>query len=108
VGANDSLVESFVASQLVAKSRITLSAVASDSPTTVEKWDGSAWHITTTGYYADSDLAPATGRIKWLENSDGTAATYSYATVAGNLVTTARTGAGNRSGITAGTQTMGH
>ena len=106
VSANDSLVETFVASQLVAKSRTTLSASTSDPVTTVEKWDGTAWHVTATGYYPDSFAAPATGRIQWLENSDGIATTYTYATVAGNLVTTARTGAGNRSGITAGTQTV--
>jgi RHS repeat-associated protein len=106
VSANDSLVETFVGSQLVAKSRTTLSASTSDPFTTTEKWDGTAWHVTTTGYYPDSFSAPATGRIQWLENSDGTATTYSYATVAGNLVTTTRTGAGNRSGITAGTQTV--
>ena len=106
VSANDSLVETFVASQLVAKSRTTLSTSTSDPVTTVEKWDGTAWHVTATGYYPDSFAAPATGRIQWLENSDGTATTYSYTTVAGNLVTTARTGAGNRSGITAGTQTV--
>ena len=50
VSAAESLVETFVATQLVAKSRTTLSASTSDPVTTVEKWDGTAWHVTTTAY----------------------------------------------------------
>ena len=90
VSANESLVETTVGGQSVAKSRTTLSAIAGDPVTTSEKWDGSAWHVTTTAYFPDSAAAPASGRIKWVEKSDGTAASYSYATVNGNLVTTAR------------------
>ena len=104
VSANESLVETTVAGQLVGKSRTTLSVFAGDPVTTSEKWDGSAWHVTTTAYFSDSAAAPASGRIKWVEKSDGTAASYSYTTVNGNLVTTARSGAGSRSGITAGSE----
>jgi RHS repeat-associated protein len=106
VSGNESLVETFIGSQLVAKSRITLGSISGDPVTTSEKWDGTAWHVTTTAYHSDTTVAPATGRIKWIENSDGTAATYSYANPSGNLITTVRTGAGSRSGITAGTQTV--
>ncbi len=102
--ANESLVENFVAGQLVSKSKTTLTSQATETITTSEEWDGSAWHITTTGYFPDNAPVPSTGRIKWIENSDGTAATYSYSTVSGNLVTVSRTGAGSRSGITAGTE----
>jgi hypothetical protein len=104
VSANDSLVEKFVAGQLVGKSKITLTPGTAETVTTSQQWDGTAWHITTTAYYPDNAAAPSTGRIKWIEKSDGTAATYTYATVGGNLVTTTRTGAGSRSGITAGTE----
>jgi RHS repeat-associated protein len=104
VSANDSVVEKFVEGQFVGRSKITLTPGTTETVTTSQQWDGSAWHITTTAYYPDSAPAPSTGRIKWIEKSDGTAKTYSYATVSGNLVTTARTGAGSRSGITAGTE----
>jgi RHS repeat-associated protein len=70
--------------------------------TTAETWDGNAWHVTTTAYHPDNAAAPSTGRIAWIENSDGTASTYSYATVGGNLVVTIRSGAGDRDDITAG------
>ena len=104
VSANGSVVEKFVAGQLVEKSQTILTLGISETLTANEQWDGSAWHVTTTAYYADNATAPSTGRIKWIEKSDGTAATYTYVTVSGNLVMTARTGAGNRSGITAGTE----
>jgi RHS repeat-associated protein len=107
VSGNESLAETFILNQLVAKSRITLGSISGDPVTTSEKWDGTAWHITTTAYYSDTTVAPATGRIKWIENSDGTATTFNYnMNVSGNLITTVRTGAGSRSGITAGTQTV--
>ena len=106
VSANETLVEIFVSGQLIAKSKTTLGAIANDPFKTAEKWDGSAWHVTTTGYFSDSAVAPATGRIKWIKNSDGTATTYGYATVNQNLAVTARSGAGSRLGITAGTQTL--
>jgi RHS repeat-associated protein len=105
VSAQESLVETYVAGQLISKSKTTLGEIGGYPVTTNEKWDGSAWHVTTTAYYPDSATAPATGRIKWIEKNDGTAATFAYAIVSGNLVTTARTGAGSSSGITAGTET---
>jgi hypothetical protein len=104
VSANESIAESYVAGQLVSKHKNTTTLGATEQLTTRENWDGAAWHTTTTAYYLDNAAAPNTGRIKWIENSDGTATTYSYATVSGKLVTTARTGAGSRSGITAGTE----
>lgn len=67
VSADESLVETYVASQLIAKSRTKLGSIANDPFTTSEKWDGTAWHVTTTCYFQDTALAPATGRIKWLE-----------------------------------------
>lgn len=104
VTANESISESYVANQLVARSRNTLTAGIAETITTSEQWDGAAWHVTTTAYYLDTAAAPSTGRLKWIEDSSGTATTTSYATVGGNLVTTTRTGAGSRSGITAGTE----
>ena len=106
VSANETVVEIFVSGQLIAKSKTTLGAIANDPFKTAEKWDGNSWHVTTTGYFSDSAVAPATGRIKWIENNDGTATTYGYATVNQNLAVTARSGAGSRLGITAGTQTL--
>ncbi|TAG09277.1 MAG: RHS repeat protein, partial [Verrucomicrobia bacterium] len=71
-----------------------------------EHFDGSAFHITTTLYYPDSAPFPHKSRIAWVENSDGTAVTYTYATVNNNLVVTMREGAGNRNGVTAGIETQ--
>jgi RHS repeat-associated protein len=46
------------------------------------------------------------GRIAWMENPDGTAETYSYtATSNGGFRLVHRKGAGNRNGVTAGTET---
>jgi RHS repeat-associated protein len=104
VSKNESTAESYVAGQLVSKAKNTFSAGANENLTTSEKWNGTAWHITTTAYHLDNAPAPNTSRIKWIENSDGTATTYSYATTSGNLVATSRTGAGSRAGITAGTE----
>ncbi|MBJ7424441.1 MAG: hypothetical protein JHD23_08110 [Akkermansiaceae bacterium] len=104
VSKNDSTAESYVAGQLVSKVKNTFTVGANENLTTTEKWNGTAWYITTTAYHLDNAPAPNTSRIKWIENSDGTATTYSYATISGNLVATARTGAGNRVGITAGTE----
>lgn len=104
VSANEALTEQYIEGQLVSKSRTTLGAISGDPVTTSERWDGSAWHVTTTAYFPDTADAPATGRIKWIENSDGTATTYNYATVSGALVVTERTGAGSRTAITAGTE----
>jgi RHS repeat-associated protein len=104
VSANEALTEESIGGTLVSKSKITLGAIGGDPVTTSEAWDGNAWHINTTAYFPDTAAAPSTGRIKWIENSDGTATTYSYATVSGSLVVTQRSGAGNRNGITAGTE----
>jgi RHS repeat-associated protein len=106
VSTSDSLEESYIGSQLVSKSKKTATAVSGEIITTREKWDGSAWHITTTAYYPNDAPAPSAGRMKWIEGADGTATTYSYATASGNLVMTTRTGAGNRNGVTAGTQVI--
>jgi RHS repeat-associated protein len=103
--ANETLVETSVAGQLVSKSRTTIGVDSGDPVTTAEKWDGSAWHTTKTAYHPDSATESEAGRIKWIENSDGTATTYAYETVNNELVTTTRTGAGSRSGITAGVET---
>ena len=104
VSANEALTEEFIGGELVSKSKITLGVIGGDPVTTSERWDGSAWHTNTTAYFPDTAAAPSTGRIKWIENSDGTATTYSYATVSGSLVVTQRSGAGSRTGITAGTE----
>jgi RHS repeat-associated protein len=104
VSANEALTEEFIGGTLVSKSKTTLGVIDGDPVTTSERWDGSAWHTTTTAYFPDTAAAPSTGRIKWIENSDGTATTYSYATVSGSLVVTERSGAGSRTGITAGTE----
>jgi len=46
------------------------------------------------------------GRIAWMENPDGTAETYTYtATTNGGFRLVHRKGAGNRNGVTAGTET---
>lgn len=104
VSANESIAESYVAGQLVSKHRNTTTLGAAERINTDEKWDGNAWHVTTTSYHSDNAAAPNTGRIKLIENSDGTASTYTYATINGELVSTTRTGAGSRSGITGGTE----
>ena len=106
VSSNNALVETYVAGQLVSKSQNTVASSTAENLTTSEQWDGSAWHVTATAYYGDAPAAPGTGRMKWVEKSDGTAATFTYASVSGNLVMTARTGAGNRAGITAGTEVV--
>jgi RHS repeat-associated protein len=106
VRANESIAETYVAGQLVSKLKNTVTTQGSLRLCTSEEWDGNVWHITSTAYYLDNAPPPNTGRIKWIENSDGTAATYSYDTVHGNLVATARTGAGSRSGVTTGIETI--
>ncbi len=107
VEGNTTTVDSYVASRLISRSRTKLLLGAAETITSQESWDGtstadSAWHKTVTGYYLDTASAPNTGRINWVENSDGTAENYSYATVGGNLVMTVRSGAGSRAGITSG------
>jgi RHS repeat-associated protein len=104
VSANDTLTEVTLAGTLISKSKITLGEIGGSPVTTSEEWDGSAWHTTTTAYFPDTATAPSTGRIQWIEKSDGTATTYSYAIVGGNLTVTQRTGAGTRTAITAGTE----
>ena len=104
ISANETLTETTLAGILISKTKTTLGTISGDPITTSEAWDGAAWHITTTAYFPETAAAPSTGRIKWIETSDGTATTYSYATVSGKLVTTQRSGAGSRTGITAGTE----
>jgi YD repeat-containing protein len=106
VDANDTVVEVFVGTQLISKTKTTLGTFGSLPITKTHRWDGEYWHVTATAYYTDDAAAPSTGRIKWIENSDGTAATYSYATVSGKLVSTVLSGAGTHSGITAGTEVV--
>jgi len=93
-------------SSVISQSSTTLGS-ADDGTTTIQvgQYDGANWHYTTTGYYPETATAPNTGRIKWIENADGTASTYTYGSDSvGNLTTTASTGAGNRNGITDGTK----
>lgn len=106
ISANEALTEEFIEGQLVSKSRITLGTILGDPATTSERWDGNAWHVSTTAYFPDTANTPTTGRIKWIENSDGTSTTYSYALVNGSLIVTERSGAGNRFGITVGTEVI--
>jgi RHS repeat-associated protein len=120
VTASDSTVESFVAGQLVSISQSTLIPGEEENLTITKNWTGTgdptnpdSWQVTTTSYYPESldpldplDPAPnpSTGRIKWVEKSDGTASTYSYSSAGGYLTTVTRSGAGSRSGVTKGTQ----
>jgi RHS repeat-associated protein len=111
VDGETTTVESFVADQLVSKSRTKLINGTTETITSQEAWDGtstaeSAWHKTLTAYYLETEAAPRTGRIKWIEHSDGTAENYSYQTVGGNLVMTVRSGAGSRSGIASGREVV--
>jgi hypothetical protein len=106
VSASGSTTENYVATKLISKSRTTLSGGATAPITTAQQWEGGdVWHVTTTGYYPDSPVGINSGRIMWIEKSDGTASTYSYANVNGKLVMTTRSGAGSRSAVTAGTET---
>lgn len=104
VTASDSTVIVTVAGQLISKTKTTLATGVSEIMTTAGQWDGSGWHTTTTGYFLDSAASPSTGRIKWVEDADGTATTYTYAILDGSLVVTDRKGVGSRSGITAGSE----
>ena len=104
VNGNDAIVDTYVEGQLVSKSKTTLTAAASGNLTTSEQWDGTHWHVTTTAYYPESANLVTDGRIKWIENSDGTAAKYDYANANDIPTMTVRSGAGNRDGISDGTE----
>jgi RHS repeat-associated protein len=95
-------VRTTVAGQVVSWSKNTLSTVPG-SPVimTSENWDGSAWHTTTTAYSVGGPPV-----ILWIENSDGSAVTYGYKSSGNEMMITKRSGAGSRTGITSGTQTV--
>ena len=103
VEATSSVTETFVAGTLVAKTKVTLNVGASETLVTSERWDDTIPHVDTTAYHPDTAAAPNTGRIKWVEQSDGTASIYSYAIAGETLTMTVASGAGSHSGITAGT-----
>ena len=67
---------------------------------------GACTGVTTTCSYADSADPVNAGRLKWEENADGTASQYSYAENNGELTLTEAQGAGDRSGVNAGTVTV--
>ena len=96
----------FVAGGLVAMSRHTLSASAG-SPVIMTSGNligigaGSELHTTTTAYSVGERPV-----ILWSENSDGSAVTYSYSSVANETVITKRSGAGSRDGVISGSQTV--
>jgi len=69
---------------------------------------GSGVTLSTRTWSLNSTTAAAhlAGRIAWMENPDGTAETYGYiATTNGGFRLVHRKGAGNRNGVTAGTET---
>ncbi len=104
VTGNESVEKRYVAGNLIGESKTTSAPGSTERLLKTEKRDGNTWHTTTTAYFGENVGAPSTGRIKWVENTDGTAVTYTYAMVNGKLVVTTRSGAGSRSGVTAGTE----
>ena len=58
----------------------------------------------SVAYYEDGSNVQS-GRIAWAEHEDGTATTYSYSGT-GDYTVTMRQGAGNRNGVTDGTQVV--
>jgi RHS repeat-associated protein len=61
--------------------------------------------LTSSVAYHEDGSNIQSGRIAWAEHEDGTATTYSYAGT-GAYTVTMRQGAGNRNGVTAGTQVV--
>jgi len=96
-----------IVGQQVAKDEILVENLPDGSiQTTTRNWSGAEWAESIT-YRHTQDNAPLTsGRTKWEEHSDGTATTYTYATVAGGYSVTTSKGAGDRNGITAGTRSV--
>jgi len=95
-----------VGGQTLSSSQTTLNVGVTLTTLTTQQSDGTAQHTTTIGYFSDDASAPNTGRVAWIENSDGTASTYVYSNISNYLTSTVRSGAGNRNGITDGTQTV--
>ncbi len=119
VSGNIFTVRTFIAGQLIAKSQTTLAVGGSmaDTLVTTLQWDGtdsppvggdmtlsSGNSLTTTTAYFSDAARTSPGRVHWIEHPDGTATTYAYGPDSGNLTTTICTGAGDRGGVTAGTQ----
>lgn len=114
VNSDNAVIKEYAGGNLVAQSKMTIAIVTtsgiSEIIATWERSDdgGTTYaHVDKTAYYLDTDSTTVNqGRMKWVERSDGTATTYSYAPVSGstNVVMTERTGAGDRSGITEGTE----
>lgn len=93
--------------QQVAKEEISYSQNGNgESEIMTKNWDGTAWHTSTTCRYGQGSGALTAGRLKWIEHSDGTATIYAYETVGSDTQITIRNGAGSRTAVTAGSQTV--
>lgn len=96
-----------VAGQQITKSETTHSTnVGGESIITTKRWDGTAWHTSTTCRFPQGAGALTAGRIKWIEHADGTATSFAYAAAGGNTEVTIRSGAGDQNGVTSGSQTV--
>ena len=82
---------------------------------TERKWSGTEWSTVITSYHpgqggsrlADGTIPnPEAGRRRWKEHADGTATTWTYQSDGDTLLVTKQYGAGDRNGITDGTQTV--
>ena len=105
---NQSTSVTSIAGQIVAQEETLLQTQADGSlRTTARQKSGTEWQETITLRFPQVANTLTSGRIRWMENPDGTATTYAYASTPDGYTITESSGAGDRTGITAGTRTIG-
>ena len=107
IEAKKSTATTTIAGQEVAKSETIYSELEDGSLLiTTRNWDGAEWAEHLSARYPRNGNAITSGRVRWEEKPDGTAATYAYTASGSSTIVTMREGAGDRTGITAGTETI--
>lgn len=74
VNGGNFTVETYVAGQMVAKSKSALSG----QTLTESQWDGTGWHDTVTTYNAENSGTIGAGKVASVARPDGTRTTYAY------------------------------